>query len=846
MLAAGAFLAGSFLTSCSSDDDDDDDVKTTIEVTVKDSGSTTVEKNGTLTLESSVEGVEWKSSSTTTTVAKDDSDTTGKTAIVTAGDTDETVTITATKDGDYEAGTITLTVGAGSSEEPETPDTPASGSAQTVNFLFESNSDIKSGSSGAPVLTGTSSGDSLATVGSLNVLLVNEGSTMAPDKYSCKASGGEFGDVVTEEFSDSTGNNTYSSTQDFTVDGTTYRTLGYAKIDVTAGSKDIALSTLSGYFGSGKTVQDVFVSIGDDGSPVRLQSTDSGIKAQKVENAALDLKVSAGATSTLTITLAKHEEIQNVKKVSVVLAELSLAITEYNGFNSSTETVSASDLNLTVVSASSSDEKVATAQVNSDGNVEITSVAAGSATITAKDSADHSATIAVTVAELGTITKTVTPYFASETNSDTASDSATLGFVGTAAASSAVTVATVEIKDGKIAVTSVAAGSAVVTVTNADSANDADIKATIPVTVSNIGKITLGTVTKYERAAPALTTDYTVEYLVLTAVNAIEYSSDGTTYTALAAGSAYAATEAGSVTVRFPATETYAASKTASVELKAAPAADTYKVVYGTETLETLEEGLSADELASYKTEYGLEETTDYTTDGYTVTLTESGYKKASAVTATTASWDFTSTTIGTWTLTYGTNGKVSGVDSYVFSDDTDSTDKIGSSATTLTKDHSFTSGDAVLTVCHTSTGKGQISTVYSSAAETKNASATAAYESDGTKIKSTGDVQYKTHKSYAFLMKRDGIKISNVVGKVKITVTAGMTKASNYVDRKIQILAGDSVADDKSNYAEGDIQEKDSVDTTLTCDFGKTAGNVYVSTTNDCYINKIAIEPAE
>lgn len=768
MLAAGAFLAGSFLTSCSSDDDDDDDVKTTIEVTVKDSGSTTVEKNGTLTLESSVEGVEWKSSSTTTTVAKDDSDTTGKTAIVTAGDTDETVTITATKDGDYEAGTITLTVGAGSSEEPETPDTPASGSAQTVNFLFESNSDIKSGSSGAPVLTGTSSGDSLATVGSLNVLLVNEGSTMAPDKYSCKASGGEFGDVVTEEFSDSTGNNTYSSTQDFTVDGTTYRTLGYAKIDVTAGSKDIALSTLSGYFGSGKTVQDVFVSIGNE-NPVRLQSTDSGTKAQKVENAALDLKVSAGATSTLTITLAKHEEIQNVKKVSVVLAELSLAITEYNGFNSSTETVSASDLNLTVASASSSDEKVATAQVNSDGNVEITSVAAGSA---------------------------------------------------------------------------------VVTVTNADSANDADIKATIPVTVSNIGKITLGTVTKYERAAPALTTDYTVEYLVLTAVNAIEYSSDGTTYTALAAGSAYTATEAGSVTVRFPATETYAASKTASVELKAAPAADTYKVVYGTETLETLEEGLSADELASYKTEYGLEETTDYTTDGYTVTLTESGYKKASAVTATTASWDFTSTTIGTWNLKYTTDSKgkqkVDSVDSYVFSDDTDSTDKIGSSATTLTKDHSFTSGDAVLTVCHTSTGKGQISTVYLSATETKDASATAAYESDGTKIKSTGDVQYKTHKSYAFLMKRDGIKISNVVGKVKITVTAGMTKANNYVDRKIQILAGDSVADDKSNYAEGDIQEKDSVDTTLTYDFGKTAGNVYVSTTNDCYINKIAIEPAE
>ena len=82
--------------------------------------------------------------------------------------------------------------------------------------------------------------------------------------------------------------------------------------------------------------------------------------------------------------------------------------------------------------------------------------------------------------------------FTVSTNNNTSNDVATLGLVGTTANSSNTSVATAAITDGKIAITSVSAGTATITVRNA-SGNEAQI----PVTVNANGTITIGTITKY-------------------------------------------------------------------------------------------------------------------------------------------------------------------------------------------------------------------------------------------------------------------------------------------------------------------------------------------------------------
>ncbi|BAK17772.1 hypothetical protein SSIL_3349 [Solibacillus silvestris StLB046] len=94
--------------------------------------------------------------------------------------------------------------------------------------------------------------------------------------------------------------------------------------------------------------------------------------------------------------------------------------------------------------------------------------------------------------KLGTTTPPA-PEFTSTTNVATVNDVNTLGLVGTTATSSDTSVATVAIADGKIAITSVKAGNATITVKN-----DAGHAATVAVTVNTKGEITLAPVVKYE------------------------------------------------------------------------------------------------------------------------------------------------------------------------------------------------------------------------------------------------------------------------------------------------------------------------------------------------------------
>ncbi|GMQ57096.1 hypothetical protein AN1V17_14910 [Vallitalea sediminicola] len=150
-------------------------------------------------------------------------------------------------------------------------------------------------------------------------------------------------------------------------------------------------------------------------------------------------------------------------------------------------------LNVIGTTATSDDETVATVAIV-DEKIAITSVAVGSATISVDDDTPgNEATIAVTVNADGTITiGLITKAFLASTNNSTANDLATLNVIGTTATSDDETVATVAIVDEKIAITSVAVGSATISVDDDTPGNEA----TIAVTVDETGAITIGVITK--------------------------------------------------------------------------------------------------------------------------------------------------------------------------------------------------------------------------------------------------------------------------------------------------------------------------------------------------------------
>jgi hypothetical protein len=93
--------------------------------------------------------------------------------------------------------------------------------------------------------------------------------------------------------------------------------------------------------------------------------------------------------------------------------------------------------------------------------------------------------------------------FVSSTNDTTANTVAILGLEGTAVSSSNSAIATAEIAGGKIKIISVSAGTATITVSDAS-----DHTATISVTVSDTGAITLGTIVKYTPQSNTIVGDW--------------------------------------------------------------------------------------------------------------------------------------------------------------------------------------------------------------------------------------------------------------------------------------------------------------------------------------------------
>jgi hypothetical protein len=112
------------------------------------------------------------------------------------------------------------------------------------------------------------------------------------------------------------------------------------------------------------------------------------------------------------------------------------------------------------------------------------------------------------------------PGFTAKTDTTTANTVVVLGIVGTAAKSSDETVATVEIKDSKIAITSKAKGTADITVSVPYLSS-----AKIPVTVSDTGDIAIETIVKGD----TISTDSSV-------TEEADYSTSGLTVNAQKAG----------------------------------------------------------------------------------------------------------------------------------------------------------------------------------------------------------------------------------------------------------------------------------------------------------------------
>ena len=166
--------------------------------------------------------------------------------------------------------------------------------------------------------------------------------------------------------------------------------------------------------------------------------------------------------------------------------------TDTEKFISQSKTIPANkeNLGLDATSVTSSNNSVATA-ILENNVITITSLSEGNTTVTPSDGV-HSATISVTVSNLGNITVNISKYetiFYSKTTTVSA-DKDTLGLNATSVTSSNSLVATATLENNVITITSLSEGNTTIT------ASDGVHSATISVTVSELGNMNL-VISKY-------------------------------------------------------------------------------------------------------------------------------------------------------------------------------------------------------------------------------------------------------------------------------------------------------------------------------------------------------------
>ena len=207
---------------------------------------------------------------------------------------------------------------------------------------------------------------------------------------------------------------------------------------------------------------------GDDDDPPAKSDVTATLSAESIE-----LEAGGEATSTATVTLAGGTFVQEVTKDSFVLTASGDSVVSTTAVELKSDTEAEIEFSVTAADKEESGEITVT--------VKAAALKDYGKDVTAAEK------IAYTVEEVQ-----LDPDFPSKTNDTTANDETTLGLVGTSATSSRSSVATAEIENGKIVITSHGTGTAVITV------KDGDKEATIEVTVAADGTITIGEITKYE------------------------------------------------------------------------------------------------------------------------------------------------------------------------------------------------------------------------------------------------------------------------------------------------------------------------------------------------------------
>jgi hypothetical protein len=235
-------------------------------------------------------------------------------------------------------------------------------------------------------------------------------------------------------------------------------------------------------------------------------ATDTAIATAAIVGGRIKItSVSEGATS---ITVSDSSEPAHTAAIAVsVAADGTITIgtiTKYTGveFTASNDETTINDeatLGLVGTSATATDTGIATA-ATVGGRIKITSVSAGATNITVSDDSQpaHTATIAVTVATDGTITiGTITKYsggngFTASVDETTINDEATLGLIGTSVTATDNAIATADITDDKIKISSVSEGS-----TNILVFDGSGHSATIAVVIAADGSIVIEEIAKY-------------------------------------------------------------------------------------------------------------------------------------------------------------------------------------------------------------------------------------------------------------------------------------------------------------------------------------------------------------
>ena len=231
-----------------------------------------------------------------------------------------------------------------------------------------------------------------------------------------------------------------------------------------------------------------------------ISSNNTSIADATIKNAKIEITSKGPGLATITVSDGSHQatilvtvDANGAITIGTITKYVALFVSSVDNSTANNDTT----LGITGFVVNSSDPGIATAAI-SGGKIVITSKGAGQATITISDAASHKATISVTVSAtggitIGTITKYVpTSTFTESTDSSISNNDATLGLTGTVVSSSNANIAEAKISGGKIMITSKSAGQVTITVSDA-----ASHQATIQVTVSATGGITIGTITKY-------------------------------------------------------------------------------------------------------------------------------------------------------------------------------------------------------------------------------------------------------------------------------------------------------------------------------------------------------------